>query len=101
MTARGEVWLIEADKRRPAIVLTRDPAAGHLNSILVVTVTGTVRGLPVEVPVGPADGVRHESVANLDSTQLVDRSAFLHRIGRVRPSTMDAICDALHYAVGC
>jgi mRNA interferase MazF len=101
VTAHGEVWLVRADKPRPAIVLTRDPIAGMLDQILVVAITRAIRGLPVEVPVGPADGVRVASVANLDTIQLLAREAFIRRVGHVRPSTMAAICDALHYAVGC
>ena len=98
---RGELWLVQSDKPRPAIVLTRDPIADRLNAVLVVAVTGTIRGLPVEVPLERSDGARKPCVANLDMTQRVDRDAFLHRISRVRPSTMDAICHALQYAVGC
>jgi mRNA interferase MazF len=98
---RGELWLVRSDKDRPAIVLTRDPLADRLNAVLVVAVTSTVRNLPVEVPLDRSDGVRRPAVANLDMTQRMSRDAFLRKIGSVRPSTMDAICDALHYATGC
>ena len=101
MTAHGELWLVAADKPRPAIVLTRDPVASLLGSVLVAPVTTTVRGLPVEVPLGSADGLRRPSVANLDQVQRLDRSAFLHRLGRVRPSTLRELCAALHLALDC
>jgi mRNA interferase MazF len=101
VTAHGEVWLVRLDKVRPAIVLTRDPTAAHLHQVLVAPVTSTVRGIPVEVPVGYPDGINRPSVTNLDMVQLVDRQAFVRRLGRARPSTMDAVCDALHYAIGC
>jgi mRNA interferase MazF len=98
---RGELWLVRSDKDRPAIVLTRDPIADRLSSVLVAAVTSTVRGLPVEVALDAADGVRKPCVANLDMAQRLDRSAFRRRLGRVRPSTMEAICSALHYSIGC
>jgi mRNA interferase MazF len=101
LTAHGEVWLVAADKPRPAIVLTRDPVARVLTGVLVAPVTTTVRGLAVEVPVTAADGLRRPSVANLDQVQRLDRSAFLHRLGRVRASTMREICAALHLAIDC
>lgn len=101
MTARGEVWIARLDKLRPAIVLTRNPMADILNEVLVVACTTTIRGLVTEVPVGLADGVRTGSVANVDATQLVEQSDLVRRVGQVRSSTMDAICDALHYAIGC
>jgi mRNA interferase MazF len=98
---RGDVWLVALDKTRPVIVLTRDPMGCYLSAVLVAPVTSTVRGVSTEVPVGPADGVRLESVASLDNTQLVARSRFVRRVGRTRPETMDAVCRALAVAVDC
>jgi mRNA interferase MazF len=99
--ARGEVWLAELDKVRPVVVLTRDPMGRLLNAVIAAPVTSAVRGVSTEVPVGPDDGVRLESVANLDNVQLVARSRLVRRVGRARPSTMSAVCDALAIAVGC
>jgi len=98
---RGEVWLARLDKMRPLVVLTRDPMGRLLNAVIGAPVTSTVRGLSTEVRVGPEDGVRIESVANLDNVQLVARSRFVRRVGRARSSTMSAICEALSIAVGC
>ena len=79
---RAEVWLARLDKVRPVVVLTRDPLGGLLNSVICAPVTSRIRGLSTEVPVGPDDGVRAESVANLDTVQLVPRPRLLRRIGR-------------------
>ena len=98
---RGDVWLAELDKIRPVVVLTRDPMGRILNAVVTAPVTSTVRGLSTEVAVGPADGVRHPSVANLDQTQLVARSRLVRRVGRARPETMAALCAALAVAVSC
>lgn len=98
---RGDVWLAQLDKLRPVVVLTRDPMGRLLHAVIGAPVTSTVRGLSTEVPVGPEDGVRTESVANLDNVQLVAHRRLVRRVGRVRPSTMSAICDALSIAVGC
>lgn len=72
-----------------------------LHSVIAVPVTSTIRGLSTEVRLGPADGVRVESVANLDNVQLIARDRLLRRVGRARPGVMNAICDALSTAVGC
>jgi mRNA interferase MazF len=72
-----------------------------LHAVIGAPVTSTVRGLSTEVRVGPEDGVRVESVANLDNVQLVDRSRLVRRVGRARPETMNAICGALSIATGC
>ena len=98
---RGEVWLADLDKVRPVIVLTRDPLGRLLHSVIVAPVTSTVRGLSTEVPLGRDDGIRHRSVANLDSVQLLSRDRFRRRIGRVQPATMTALCAALSVAVDC
>lgn len=98
---RGELWLVRADKPRPAVVLTRDPVADKLNEVLVAMVTRTVRGLHTEVALEEADEVRFPCVANLDMTERLHRTMFIRRVGRVRPSTMEEICSAMHHAIGC
>jgi len=72
-----------------------------LQSVISAPVTSTIRGLSTEVTLGPADGVRVESVANLDNVQLVARARLVRRVGRARPTIMNAICRALSTAVGC
>lgn len=98
---RGEVWLADLDKRRPVVILTRDPMGRYLSAVLVGPVTSTVRHLSTEVPVGPADGVPRTSVVNLDNAQLVNRDRLARRVGEVRRQTMGRICDALSIAVAC
>ncbi len=72
-----------------------------LQSVISAPVTSTIRGLSTEVRLGPADGVRIESVANLDNVQLIARTRLMRRVGRARPTIMNAICTALSTAVGC
>jgi mRNA interferase MazF len=95
------VWLAHLDKVRPIVVLSRDPMGRLLQSVISAPVTSTVRGLSTEVRLGPADGVRIESVANLDNVQLIARARLVRRVGRARPTVMNAICAALSTAVDC
>ena len=83
------------------MVLTRDPLAQLLQAVIGAPVTSKIRGLSTEVRLGPADGVRIESVANLDNVQLIARARLVRRVGRARPAIMNAICTALSIAVGC
>lgn len=99
--SRGEVWLAELDKLRPVVILTRDPLGRVLHSVIIGPITSTVRGLSTEVPVGVDDGVRRESVVNLDNVQLLLRRQLLRPVGRVRAEAMDRICTALAIATGC
>jgi mRNA interferase MazF len=98
---RGEVWLADLDKVRPVIVMTRDPMGRLLHGVLVVPVTSTVRGISTEVPLGPDDDIHAASVANLDNLQLVARSRLVRRVGRVRVTTMGALCEAFAAATAC
>ena len=98
---RADVWLADLDKVRPVIVLTRDPMGRFLNAVITAPVTSTIRGLTTEVDVGPDDGIRLPSVVNLDQVQLVALSRLIRPIGRARPQTVAAICDALAVAVNC
>ena len=98
---RGEVWLAELDKRRPVVILTRDPMGRYLDSVIVGPVTSTVRQLSTEVPIGPEDGVRARSVVNLDNAQLVGRDRLVRKVGVARPATMASICRALSVAIAC
>ncbi len=74
---------------------------GLLHVVITAPVTSTIRGLSTEVRREPADGVRVESVANLDTVQHVARARLVRRVGRARPRVMDAICSALSTAVDC
>ena len=98
---RGEVWLADVDKVRPVIVLTRDPLGRLLHSVIIAPVTSTVRGISTEVPLRRDDGLRQDSVANLDNVQLLARDRFRKRVGTVQPATMSALCTALSIAVDC
>ena len=98
---RGEIWLAELDKRRPVVVLTRNPMGQVLHSVIVGPVTSTIRGLSTEVQLSEDDGVRRPCVVNLDNLQLVPRTRLLRRVGRAAPSTLRAICVATATAIGC
>ena len=56
---RGEVWWAELPRpigRRPVVLLSRDEAYAVRNAVTIAEVTTTIRGIPVEVPLGPEDG---------------------------------------------
>jgi mRNA interferase MazF len=100
---RGEVWFadVPGDKRRPVLVLTRDPMGGLLHSVICAPITTRARGLETEVPVARAAGVAHPSVANFDNVFLLARRRLVRRLGRADAATMRAACTALAVAAGC
>ena len=100
---RGEVWFadVPGDKRRPVLVMSRDPMGGLLHSVICAPITSKVRGLATEVALGKEVGLAHKSVANLDNTFLLSRRRLIRRLGRASPTTMKAACSALATATGC
>jgi mRNA interferase MazF len=100
---RGEVWFadVPGDKRRPVLVLSRDPMGALLHSVIVAPITSKIRGLATEVPLGREAGMVRKSVANFDNTFLLSRARLVRRLGRAQPSTMKAACHALAVAAGC
>ena len=97
----AQVWWADLDKIRPVVVLTRARVAGRLRRLLVAPVTTTARGIPTEVPLGSAEGVKDGSVANLDNAQLVPADRLLRRAGRVAPERWPEFCAAMFAVMDC
>lgn len=85
MPARGDRWLLEPPngKRRPVLVGTRDEAISVLTNVVVAPVTSTIRHIPTAVPVGPAEGIDHDSVASFDNLATIPRALLTQRLGRL------------------
>jgi mRNA interferase MazF len=100
---RGEVWFadVPGDKRRPVLVLTRDPMGRLLHSVICAPITSTIRGLATEVRLGRDAGLASDSVANFDNTFLLSRGRLIRRLGRAPAGVLEDACRALMTAVGC
>lgn len=98
---RGEIWLAEMDKRRPAVVMHRDFAGRALTAVLVAPLTSTMRDIPTAVPLGPEDGLDRTCIASLDNLTLLSRERLLRRVGHVSEERMRQLCRALSIALDC
>ena len=99
---RGEIWWADLPApfgRRPAILVSRDSAYAVRTSVTLVPLTTRMRGIPVEVPLGPADGVPRACVANTDNVITVPTSRLIRRIGALAPEKLRAVEDALRFAL--
>ena len=104
LPARGDLWWCELPEagRRPVVVLSRDAAIPRLRRALLGPCTTTIRGLPSEVLLEPADDpIPCTSVVNLDSVESVPVATLVERMGRLSDDRMHEICDALVVAVDC
>lgn len=98
----GEIWFAATPGGdRPVLVLTRDPVAERIGSVVVAAVTRTVRGLVSELDLNPDDGVPTECVVNFDNIHTIPRSAFRRRITQLDPPRLGQACQTLRDAIGC
>jgi mRNA interferase MazF len=66
----------------------------------VAGVTGTIRGLPTEVPLGVEHGLARESVVNCDNLFTLPKSALGRRRGELDPESTERLRSALTIALG-
>lgn len=103
MVAQSELWLMETPnrKRRPVLVVSRDEVIPVLNNIVVAPVTSTIRDIPTCVPVGPDEGIEHDSVAAFDNLAAVPKSVLTVRLGSLGVGGQRQICAALAAMANC
>ena len=83
-------------------MLSRDAAIPRLRRALIGPCTTTIRGIPSEVVLEPAeDPIPCISAVNLDSVESVPIATLVERLGRLSDERMRQICDALEIAVAC
>ena len=99
----GEVWLAEVGrKRRPVLILTRAEVIDVRSLVTVAEITATMRGLAAEVDINHEDiGLERSSVINCDGLHTVARTTLTHRVGAVDEETLERVCWAVNYALGC
>ncbi|HEV2175810.1 MAG TPA: type II toxin-antitoxin system PemK/MazF family toxin [Terriglobia bacterium] len=102
--ARGEVRLYRfarPDKQRPVVVLTRESAIGYLSAVTVAPITSTIRGVPSEVLLTEADGMKVPCAVNLHNVVTVSKAHLGRRVAALSPERLQEICAALGFALGC
>ncbi|MGB3412090.1 MAG: type II toxin-antitoxin system PemK/MazF family toxin [Microthrixaceae bacterium] len=85
----------------PVLILTREPVADRIGSIVVAALTRTRRGLASELALTEDDGVPTESVVNFDILHTIPRETFRRRVAILTPKRMAEACRTLQAATGC
>ncbi len=100
---RGEIWFAATPGGdRPVLVLTRDPVAERIGSVVVAALTRSRRGLVSELELTARDdGVPTDCVVNFDNLNTVARQYFRRRVTALSPARMAQACRALAAATGC
>lgn len=100
---RGEVWFAATPGGdRPVLVITRDPVADRIGSVVVAALTRTRRGLVSELDLtADADGVPSDCVVNFDNVHTLPRHAFRRKVSTLSPARIAEVCRVLAAAAGC
>lgn len=88
------------DKRRPVLIPTRSALVEHLNELIVVPVTRTIRGLSTEVLLTQEDGMPVSCALNFDHVSLAQRDRLGPAIARLRDAKWSEVRSALLAACG-
>ena len=112
---RGEIWLVdlepargsEADKRRPAVIVSNDGAnvaversrRGVVAIVPLTSAIGQVRAFQVLLP-ARATGLPRDSKAQAEQVRSVDPERLGMRLGKVPESMMAELEEALRLHLG-
>ena len=102
--ARGDIRLYQfapPDKKRPALVLTRNSAIAYLSTVTVAPVTSTIRGVPSEVVLNEEDGMKSPCAVNLHNAVTVSQQRLGRRVAQLSATRMNEVCAALRFSLGC
>lgn len=100
---RGEIWFAEVGrKRRPVLVLTRPEVIDVRALVTVAEVTTSVRGIAAEVEFEHEEaGLDRPSVVNCDGLHTITKTSLTAYAGSVSEATMERVCSAVGYSLGC
>jgi mRNA interferase MazF len=100
---RGEVWFAATPGGdRPVLVLTRDPVANRIGSVVVAALTRTRRYLVSELELTAKDDrVPTDCVVNFDNVHTILRASFRRQVTALSPARMAEACRVLQAATGC
>jgi mRNA interferase MazF len=99
---RGEVrWykFSHPDKKRPVLILTRGSVLSYLGEVTIAPITSTIRGIPSEVELSPADGMRQACAINCDHLQTVSKGKLGALITTLTPEKLSDVARAICFAI--
>jgi mRNA interferase MazF len=99
---RGEAWWAELPSpigKRPVLLLSRNEAYVVRNAVTVAEITTTIRGIPVEVVLGPQDGLPKKCVVNLDTIITIRKESLKERITMLNAEKIEQVNDAIKFSL--
>ena len=103
---RGELYRVakpagDAKRFRVFVVVSRQVLIdSHFSTVVCAPIYTTRYGLSTEVPVGPDEGLRHESSIHCDALVSLSKARLTQFVGTLPPSKIPALDRALSSALG-
>lgn len=106
---RGEVWLVnfnpgrgsEQKGTRPALVLQNDIGNKFAMTTIIAAITTTIKPYPIAVVCEKGEGgLPQKSMVNLAQLLTIDKKRLLKSLGRISPSKLHEIDQALLRSLG-
>ena len=97
-----EIWWADLPKpagRRPVLLLSRDGAYAVLNKFIAAEITATIRHIPIEVPLGPTEGMPKPCVVNCDNLRTISKLHLVKKISRIPQRRVHEVKRAIGYAL--
>lgn len=103
MVSQGDIWLLETPnaKQRPVLVVSRNEVIPVIREVVVAPITGTIRLIATNIPVGATEGINKESVATFDALAAVPKVFLTVRLGALASARRHEICAALAALSDC
>lgn len=103
---RGELYLVkhpagDPKRQRIFVVVGRQAVIdSRFSTVICAPVYSQYDGLSTQVPVGPAEGLKHESSIHCDELISLRKRMLTDYVGMLSPGKTAALGDALGIAVG-
>jgi mRNA interferase MazF len=103
---RGELYRVRRPPGDPkpartfVIVSRQGLVDSSFSTVVCAPVFSERLGLPTQVPVGPAEGLKHESAILCDGLMSIEKSRLTDFLGELSPARLRELDDALSVALG-
>jgi mRNA interferase MazF len=103
---RGELYRVrrptgDPKPARAFVVVSRQALIdSNFSTVVCAPVFSARLGLPTQVPIGPAEGLKHDSVIQCDGLMSIDKSRLTDFVGELTPVKLRELDDALVTALG-
>jgi len=97
-----EIWWADLPKpagRRPVLLLSRDTAYPVLSKFIAAEITATIRHIPIEVPLGPAERMPKPCVVNCDNMRTISKVHLVRKISQISQRRVREVKRAIGYAL--